>query len=545
MNTIILFSTITIYIVSIVYMLLNFKRDIHIFQQNSYRPERFMRWMNKHYLTPWRLVDVALLFLLLSTLLVPIIAGGIIAISLIVKMVILLRAKYKKPLVFTKRVWRLYTCSGVIALLAALPCCIESFSALNMAELDSKMRIALSIILLITIFSWLAMLIAAYIMTPVEKHINNGFRNDAMKRLSSMPDLKIVGITGSFGKTSTKHYLHRILSEKYDTLMTPGSFNTPMGVIRTIREQMKPYHEIFICEMGAKQKGDIKEICDIVHPQTGIITAVGPMHLETFHSIENVQSTKFELADSLPDDGLVVVNDDFEYCANRPVENVECKRYAVANTANADYTVTDVKYTASGTDFTVVGKDGIKLALHTKLIGECNISNLMAAVIIALRLGVEPERIQYAVSQIEQVEHRLNVKRTPGGVTIIDDAFNSNPEGSRMAVDALSNFNTGRRIIVTPGMVELGDKEFELNRALGRHIANGVDLAVIVGQYNRDALLKGIDDVLEGKRDSKHPLTKENVVVVDSFAESQQYLSGFLRSGDIVLYENDLPDTFK
>ena len=530
--------------ISSIYMLLNFKRDIHIFQQNSYRPERFMRWMKTRYMPTWRLVDVACLFLSLTDLLHPLLAGGIIAVTLIVKMAVLLRAKYKKPLVFTKRVWRLYICSGILALAATLPGIIYTYSAMNSDVMYIRMKLALSIIMIVCILSWLVMLIAAYIMTPVEKHINNGYKKDAMKRLASMPDLKIIGITGSFGKTSTKHYLHRILSEKYDTLMTPGSFNTPMGVIRTIREQMKPYNEIFICEMGAKQKGDIKEICDIVHPQMGIITAVGPMHLETFHSIDNVQSTKFELADALPDDGLVVVNDDFEYCANRSVDNVEVKRYAVVNTDNADFTVTDVKYSPAGTDFTVKGKDGSELQLHTKLIGECNISNLMAAAIVAMRLGVEPERIKYAVSQIEQVEHRLNVKRTPGGVTIIDDAFNSNPEGSRMAVDALSRFEGGRRIIVTPGMVELGDKEFELNRALGRHIAEKLDVAIIVGQYNREALLKGIEDVNNDAK-ATHKLAQESIVVVDSFAESQQYLSTFLRAGDTVLYENDLPDTFK
>lgn len=538
MTTALMIITVTVFAISTVYMLLNFKRDIHIFQQNSYRPERFMRWLKKNFMPGWRLVDVALLFLLMSTLLKPLLSGIVIAVVLVVKMVVLLRAKYKKPLVFTKRVWRLYTCTGVLALAAFLPFCIRTYMApVAVDEVSGAFKMALAVMLLMSVFSWVVMLLAALIMTPVEKSINAGFRNDAIKRLKSMQDLTVIGITGSFGKTSTKHYLHRILSEQYDTLMTPGSFNTPMGVIRTVREHMKPYHKVFICEMGAKQVGDIKEICDIVHPSMGIVTAVGPMHLETFHSIENVQSTKFELADALPSDGLAVVNDDFEYCANRRVDGVDCVRYAVTNTGNADFVAEDVVYTPSGTDFTVRGKDGTELRLHTKLIGECNISNLLAAVIVALRMGVTAERIKYAVSQIGQVEHRLNVKRTPGGVTIIDDAFNSNPEGSRMAVDALSRFTGGRRIIVTPGMIELGDREFELNRKLGQHIGEKLDVAVIVGHYNREALLKGVKDA--------DRLEDSDIVVVDSFAESQRFLSTFLRSGDIVLYENDLPDTFK
>ena len=526
-------------LVGAVYLLLNFKRDIHIYQQNSYRPERYWRWLKQNFMPAWRLVDVALLLLVASTLLVPAVSGLVVAVALIVKMVVLLRAKYKKPLVFTKRVWRLYTCTGIVALAVWLPFALRALSpdVADFAQAQHFLKVALIVLLAMTIFSWVIMLFAAMLMTPVEKHINAGFRKDAMHRLASMPDLTVIGITGSFGKTSTKHYLHRILSEKYDTLMTPGSFNTPMGVIRTVREQLKPYHSIFICEMGAKQKGDIKEICDIVHPRYGIITAVGPMHLETFHSIDNVQSTKFELADALPADGLVVVNNDFEYCANRPVDNTGCVRYAVVNTGDADFVARDIVYTPDGTDFTVAGPDGLELRLHTQLIGECNISNLLAAVIMALRLGVEPERIKYAVSQIEQVEHRLNVKRTPGGVTIIDDAFNSNPVGSRMAVDALSHFTQGRRIIVTPGMIELGDKQDELNRALGRHIGEMLDIAIIVGQYNREPLLAGVRDA--GR------LAEEAIVPVDSFAEAQKYLATLLRSGDTVLYENDLPDTFK
>lgn len=332
--------TTCIYTISSIYMLLNFKRDIHAFQQNSYRVSRYYRWLKNNMVTAWRLYDVAMLFLLLSTLLLPLLSGIIIAISAIVKCVMILRAKYKKPLVMTKRVWRLYTCVGVISLGILLPFCLLPTPDLIISPSPIpdfvNMRYALSILLLITIFSWALLIAAAWIMTPVEKHIAGKYRKDAQRILATMPDLKIIGITGSFGKTSTKHYLHRILSEKYDVLMTPGSFNTPMGVIRTIREHLKPYNEIFICEMGAKQKGDVKEICELVRPEMGIITAVGPMHLETFKSIDNVQSTKFELADALPQDGLIVVNNDFEYCANRAVDNVETIRYAVVNTDNVD-----------------------------------------------------------------------------------------------------------------------------------------------------------------------------------------------------------------
>ena len=309
-----------------------------------------------------------------------------------------------------------------------------------------------------------------------------------------------------------------------------------MGVIRTIREMMKPYNDVFIVEMGAKQLGDIKEICDLVHPEIGIVTAVGEQHLESFKSIENVQRTKFELVDTLPENGLAVVNDDFEYIRNRQISNVKTLRYGIRNTENANFTATEIEYDEYGTHFTVCG-EGKELRLDTKLVGECNISNLIGAVIVAMKLGVSDEKIKYAVSKIEQVEHRLNMKRTPGGVTIIDDAFNSNPDGSKMALDVLSRMKKGKRIVITPGMIELGDKQHYHNANFGEHIAKCCDIAIIVGQYNRNAILEGIS------RDKSFP--QENVIVVDTFNEAQTKLSTIITAGDTVLYENDLPDTFK
>ncbi len=156
--------------------------------------------------------------------------------------------------------------------------------------------------------------------------------------------------------------------------------------------------------------------------------------------------------------------------------------------------------------------------------------------IVALHLGVPSEKIRYAVGKIEQVEHRLNMKHTPGGLTIIDDAFNSNPDGSRMALDVLRRMTPGKRIVITPGMIELGEKQYELNRRLGDTIGRSADIAVIVGQYNREALVEGI--TASGFPDG-------NLHAVDTFADAQKLLMSIARSGDTVLYENDLPDTFK
>lgn len=516
-------------VLSFIYLTMMLRRDLMMLQQNSYRNDRYTRWFNNsgESTSTLRIVGCIALFLILVYILPFGVTGLLSSLLLAACAYVLATRHYKKPLVMTRRAWRILLTSLFIALAITA----------GVGLLTRNPVTTCAMLLACAVASPFVILSANWLLRPVEKAINRRYYNEARDILASMPSLKVIGITGSYGKTSTKHYLQRILSEQYDTLMTPGSFNTTMGVIRTIREHLKPYNEVFIVEMGAKQPGDIREICELVHPAVGIVTAVGEQHLESFKTIENVQRTKFELIDALPSDGLAVVNDDFPYVANRPVDNVACTRYAVNNTAAAAYSVSDIVYAADGTRFTVNGPDGNSITLRTRLVGECNISNLMAAVIVALYLNVPADKIKYAVEKIEQVEHRLNLKRTPGGITIIDDAFNSNPDGSRMAVDVLSRMTGGKRIIITPGMIELGDKQEEYNRRLGRHIAGSVDHAIIVGAYNRDALLDGIREAGTLADAGIHP--------VASFAEAQQVLAKLAQAGDTVLYENDLPDTFR
>ena len=524
-----IYLLIVLSVVSAIYLGIVLKRDMQMMQQNSYMNKRYFKWLRMSN-------DASSVSRLITLLAVSIPIGFyyywafiLSSVILLIQSVLELRKKYKKPVVFTKRVWRLYIRCWVAVI------------AIKIAAGLVNWQFIPFVLMALTILSWVVVLNVNNALSPVERSINQGFINDAKRRLEAMEgSMTVIGVTGSYGKTSTKHYLNRILSEKYNVLMTPGSFNTPMGVTRTIREMMQPYNDVFICEMGAKNIGDIKEICDIVHPTIGIVTAVGAQHLESFKSIENVQRTKFELVDALPSqNGFAVINNDFEYVANRPVSNVAHVRYGVSNTKNTDYHAEDIAYSANGTTFTVVDNNGNRLELQTKLVGECNISNLLAAVIVALRLDVPAEKIRYAVSKIEQVEHRLNMKRTPGGVTIIDDAFNSNPDGSRMALNVLAmmNKNGGKRIVITPGMIELGEKQYDYNKAFGAHIADCADVAFVVGAYNHDAILEGLS---ENNRDGR-----VKVIAVESFAEAQRLLPAEVRSGDTVLYENDLPDTFK
>ena len=457
--------------------------DIHMFQHNSYRVERYARW----YRSNSNILRSALIVFLVALTFIPVYKWAVltaIALTMYGEAWREFRAKYKKPLVYTMRVWRLIISAALLtaAMIAAAIYFVPAYAP----------AIALGLLVMPII-----MLLANVINKPLEAAISRWYYNDAKRILRSMPDLTIIGVTGSFGKTCTKHYLYRILAEKYNVLMTPGNFNTTLGVIRTVREHLKPHHQIFIVEMGAKQVGDIKEICDLVHPTIGIVTAVGEMHLETFHTQENILRTKFELIDALPADGLGVVNLDSEPIAGRSMSH-RCKvlGYAIDNT-KADYQAESINYSAADTSFAIKSDKALREGYTTRLAGRGNILNLLAAVAVADHLQVSEAMQKRAMRQIEQIEHRLSVKRTAGGVTIIDDAYNSNPTGAKMALEVLRDFRRaegGRRIVVTPGFVELGERQAELNHELGKVIASACDIAIVVNKVNREAITSGLQD---------------------------------------------------
>lgn len=512
------------------------RRQLMMFQQNSYRPERYRAWLkaSAESTSYWRLGGIIIFFFSFTRFTPHAGAEFLAGVYGVALAVTLALRKYKKPLVMTPRAKRLLVTAIIITAAVALG---SAFIWGWGNAMDGWYAATMAVVAIICV-SPVVILVSNWLMKPIENSINRKFYNAAADRLASMPDLKIIGVTGSYGKTTTKHYITAILSEQFSTLMTPGSYNTTLGVVRTVNELLKAYHEVFVVEMGAKQAGDIKEICDLVHPHMGVVTAVGPQHLESFKTIENVQATKFELVDALPADGLAVVNNDFPMIANRPVSNVKCERYAVKDAGNPDveYYATDIIYTPQGTTFAVSRhSDGWRLELETRLVGECNISNIVAAVAVAKALGMNDEKIRYGVAKLQQVEHRLSIRHVPGGLTIIDDAFNSNPVGSAMALDVLAAM-PGKRILITPGMIELGDRQFQLNQEFGRKAAGCCDIAIVVGQYNRDAIVAGLE---EGG------MPVEGIRKADTFNHAQQILHSLAGPGDAVLYENDLPDTFK
>ena len=276
-----------------VYYLHKMKHGFHILQLESYKNERYKRWIkeNKNIIIKKRelLLIVPLILICINQTLATI-AGIIIVFLLYISRDIY---KEKKPLVITKRVKRMYiTASTIFLILAILTNIFVSPILKN--EILNKILLLISLMLETTliVFSIYIVILINKINEPIENNINKSFYNKAKRKLEEMPNMKVIGITGSYGKTSTKYIVSTILEQKYNVLMTPESYNTTMGVVRTINEKLNSTHEIFVCEMGAKNIGDIKEICDLVKPKYGILTAIGPQHLETFKTLENVRCSK-------------------------------------------------------------------------------------------------------------------------------------------------------------------------------------------------------------------------------------------------------------
>lgn len=513
--------------------------NLHMFQLNGYKNGEHIHWLKKNVSRQYLLILIGISGILSMCL------PGIVTL-LLQTAAVLISMKYylylkktntKKKLVYTARVKRLILTDSILVILLL----VLTGVFLGVSRIAGAFAI-------LTTLQIIALVIVNWINRPVEGMINQHYINDAKKKLRSVPDLTVIGVTGSYGKTSVKYYLDTLLKEHFEVLITPESYNTPMGVVKTIRSSLKPSHQIFICEMGARHVGDIKEICDIVHPEHGIITSVGPQHLETFFNMDNIVNTKFELADALPEVGLLFLNGDNEYIRNHSGKYKNKIFYTTGEWAKARelesqieegevsqyYQTGDVKLSRTGTEFTVTAPDGEKETFQMRLLGEHNVINVAGAVAVANTLGIPLKQLKVPVRRIQPVAHRMQLLER-GNYTIIDDAFNSNPVGSRAAVETLKQFE-GVRILITPGMVELGEKEEEYNYKFGTYAADCCDYILLVGEKHTAPIHKG---VLESG------FSQERCRVFEKLEDALSFAYSIKAEGHkFILLENDLPDNY-
>ncbi len=497
---------------------------VHMFQQNSYKPEEYREWMRVHS-NVGRLLGRSLYAIVSLPFLLTGNTGCVIFACVMNIMTVFVNKPHpaKKPLVFTRRVDRLLITTAVIYVLVF---------ALSLFTGEYKVRVCGAALLLLFILQPFLILFANLLNRPIEQGIDRYYINDAARILRQMPDLKIIGVTGSYGKTSVKYFLSTLLSVRYNVLHTPGNYNTTLGVVRTIREQMKPFHEVFVCEMGAREVGDIKEICDLVHPGYGVITSIGPQHLQSFHTIDNIISTKFELADAIPADGKVFLNYDNEYIRSHKTGK-SVVTYGISGD-DIDYRAYDITVSPEGSAFKMKDENGEEYDFHTRLVGNHNVQNIAGAIAVAHTLGIPMEKLRYPVRQLESVPHRLQLIRQ-GDRIVLDDAYNSNKSGFMAALDTLAMFKE-LRILMTPGMVELGERQYAENKEAGIYAADKCDYAVLIGKEQT----KPIQD---GLAEAGFPAGR--MIVVDTLQEAFQMVNAIPgEKQKVVLIENDLPDNY-
>ena len=482
---------------------------MHMFQLNSYFLKKYGNWMKvniKKILLRSINIIIPTLILLFNNNIARIISIIILAISILAN---LPKSKAKIPLKFTNRVIRMFITQAILITII----CIISNNYITFGVLN--------------IIAFGLCIIANIINYPIEYGIRKHYINDAKKILKNMPNLIVIGVTGSYGKTSVKNFLVKTLSAKYEVLTTPKNYNTTMGVVKTIREELKPIHQIFVCEMGATKIGDIKEICDIVNPKFGVITSIGPQHLESFKTIENIIKTKFELYDSVnKNGGITFLNYDNEYLAKQNKSNTLA--YGI-NNEKLDYNAYNLKSSSQGLSFSINNVD-----FKTKLIGRHNIVNITGAIAVANYLEIPLDRLVPRVREFKSVEHRLQLI-SKGNLNIIDDAYNSNPVSSKSAIDTLSEFD-GTKIIVTPGLIELGGDEEKYNFEFGEYMCDVCDYIFLVNSTISKYVLNGINS---------KKYNNDKIFMVNSPQEAVMQITNFgLNNKITVLLENDLPDNY-
>jgi UDP-N-acetylmuramoyl-tripeptide--D-alanyl-D-alanine ligase len=355
-----------------------------------------------------------------------------------------------------------------------------------------------------------------------------------------------IGITGSYGKTSTKTYLTHILNGRYRVLSTPKSYNTLMGVCSVINKILANDHslEYFIIEMGAYVRGEIKRLCDLTQPQISLVVEVGPQHLERFGSLENIASAKYEIIKALPPNGVGVFNWDNSYIRAMYHRGYPSTRIAVSRSIDPTnvpndgprFIASSVSESLEGLRFDVTDTlTGESLSFSTKLIGEHNVTNILMATAVAVHEGMTLKDVARRVQTLEPAENRLVRQITPEGITIINDAYSANPVGAVSALRVLGMHTAGKRLLITPGMVELGSQMVSENRRLGEIAAQYATHIILVGAERIQPIKAGLLSA---------GFSSENLVVTNTLSEAIDWYRQHLQQGDSVLFLNDLPDTY-
>jgi UDP-N-acetylmuramoyl-tripeptide--D-alanyl-D-alanine ligase len=380
----------------------------------------------------------------------------------------------------------------------------------------------------------LALIVANLGLVPYEARVQHGYEAEATGKLQQIRPF-IVGITGSYGKSSTKSMLGHILQFQGPTLAASGSINTLMGLTRHIRDELVPGHQFMVVEMGAFKRGSIRRLCRLAPPSAGIITAVGDMHLERFGSTDEIIKAKSELAFALSPGSVLVVNADSPGALKIADSATHCRvlLYGERSERSVETRLEQIEFSKAGTTFVLRTADRA-FTCFTPLLGRPIVLNLAGAFTLAAALGVDRDLIVAAFRTLKPVANRLEVVEERG-VTWIRDAYNSNQFGFRAALEVAAALPVVRRFLATPGVIELGPEQFEVNRTLAREAAAVCETTMIVAETNREAFAAGFRDAGREAR----------LVAVPGRADAFRWIGDHVQEGDLVILENDLPDLYE
>lgn len=431
----------------------------------------------------------------------------------------------KKPLKYTKRAVR---CLLFVSALSTVAVGISiAVATASMTDLYLRYLVFFAFPLVFP----LMFIVFASVINVFERLNNRRYERRTSKILQERDSLIKIAIGGSYAKTSVKNFLHTILSQKYNVLTTPSSYNTPMGIAKTVNELDETY-DVFIAEFGARRVGDIKKLMKIVKPDHAILTAINIQHLETFGSEENITKEKCHMLEVL--DGACVVN----YNLKPIVEEMSaCRRempeiiYAGLD-ERADIYAKNILMTEGGSEFDLCVGDDVYRAT-TQIIGKHNIENIVLAVSMAVKLGVEMPYILRGIDCLEQVEHRMQLVEG-NGILIVDDSFNSNPDGAQCALETIAMFER-RKVVMTPGLVELGEKEYEQNRLLGERMSAVADAVILIGKKRIEPIKRGLTEGGYGGE----------LFCFETLDDAEAEFANILHVGDIFLILNDLPEVYE
>lgn len=523
----VIFTAILVLLAAIVFSTRRLLRYLHIFQQDEYDARRFTAWLFTEAAFDKKL-SAALLLLIIAARNMNI---GWVTLNIAIAVAFFAftavetdpRKQAKKKLVLTQRATRIL---GTAFLLMIILACL----ALQYGGTWSWIALAQLLPFTLIVGNWL--------LSPYEKRIQDGFRTRAENRLREV-NPTVIGITGSFGKTSVKHILGHVLQLNTSALFTPGSVNTVMGITRIINERLDEGTKYFIVEMGAYGKGSIERLCNFTPPHHGILTSIGAAHYERFKDLETVAQAKFELATAVKQRAGKMVIDEQILERDYARQRVDADRenfVIVGESNNADVRVISIEQTAQGLDV-ALEQDGATINLFAPLFGIHHGRNMALSFALARTIGIEPDRIITALRSTPQIQHRLEVKRQPSGVIYLDDAYNANESGFANALDLMQVLREGdgRRILITPGVAELGLKHDAAHLELGLKAAEATDIAVVVKPER-------IPTFIEGLHSSKHP---PKIFTFDRFTEARAWLDENAKADDVVLVENDLPDLYE